>query len=380
MSNTVGYSISCGTPVRYNLTQGEDVTGNGIGYALGGCSPLPMLWWNTEQTAYCQSGYHGTPITVASGTFSSPVSQQAADALAIAYAEGQLSCEPDAWEVDRALATGIALPHTQILASDGYLYVCGYSDGTVWKVSTTVGGKEAYGTGIGIPYGIVQGTDGYIYVAGYLDNTIWRLTASGVKEAVATSVANGLTRIAQADDGNFYVCGYLSDDLVRVTPSGVKTVMATGLGGPQGLIQASDGKLYVSGSNSDTLFSVTLAGVTSTVCTGIDRPTRLAEDFSGKLLVCGNYDSTLWSVDKSTGDKTALSTGITSVEGIAISVDGSTFVTGSPNRIVRVSPSGEQTSSTYGISSPHTVVPYLTDTLYVTGLEDGTVWEVHRLS
>lgn len=44
MSNTVGYSLGCGTPVRYNLTQGEDATGNGLGYALGGCSGC----WNGD--------------------------------------------------------------------------------------------------------------------------------------------------------------------------------------------------------------------------------------------------------------------------------------------------------------------------------------------
>ena len=380
MSNIVGYSLGCVTPVRYNLTQGEDATGNAMGYAIGGCDPAPSTWWNVGQTAYCPSGYHGTPVTVPAHTFSSSVSQQDADAQALAYAEEQLSCTPDVWEIDRALATGIALPHTQVLASDGYLYVCGYSDGTVWKVSTTVGGKEAYATGIAIPYGIVQAADGYIYVVGYSDNTLWRLEGGGVKTAVATGVASGLTQMTQASDGDFYVCGYNSNNLVRVTPAGVKTVVATDLGGPQGVIQASDGKLYVCGSNSDTVFSVALSGVKSTVCTGIDRPTRLAEDFSGNLLICGNYDSTLWSVNKDTGAKTALSTGISNVEGVAISIDGSIFVSGSPNRIVRVSPDGEQTTSTYGIAVPHTLVPYLTSLLYVTGYLDGKVWEVHRVS
>lgn len=38
MSNTVGYSLGCGTPVRYNLTQGEDVTGNIVAPLVLGCS------------------------------------------------------------------------------------------------------------------------------------------------------------------------------------------------------------------------------------------------------------------------------------------------------------------------------------------------------
>ena len=39
MSNTVGYSLGCGTPVRYNLTRGEDVTGNIVAPLVLGCSP-----------------------------------------------------------------------------------------------------------------------------------------------------------------------------------------------------------------------------------------------------------------------------------------------------------------------------------------------------
>ena len=39
MSNTIGYSLGCGTPVRYNLTQGEDATGNAVPSSISGCDP-----------------------------------------------------------------------------------------------------------------------------------------------------------------------------------------------------------------------------------------------------------------------------------------------------------------------------------------------------
>lgn len=39
MSNTVGYSLGCVTPVRYNLTQGEDATGNAVAFSVLGCDP-----------------------------------------------------------------------------------------------------------------------------------------------------------------------------------------------------------------------------------------------------------------------------------------------------------------------------------------------------
>ena len=37
MSNTVRYSLGCVTPVRYNLTQGEDVSGNTVASSVLGC-------------------------------------------------------------------------------------------------------------------------------------------------------------------------------------------------------------------------------------------------------------------------------------------------------------------------------------------------------
>ena len=42
MSNRKEYSIGCVIPVRFNLTQGEDTTGNWIGFSLPSCAPLPV--------------------------------------------------------------------------------------------------------------------------------------------------------------------------------------------------------------------------------------------------------------------------------------------------------------------------------------------------
>lgn len=39
MSNTIGYTLGCVTPVRYALTQGEDATGNVVSSSVLGCSP-----------------------------------------------------------------------------------------------------------------------------------------------------------------------------------------------------------------------------------------------------------------------------------------------------------------------------------------------------
>lgn len=50
---------------------------------------------NVEVTVSCPEGQVGTPVTVAAGTFTSPISQEAADALAFDAAMEDLECVPE---------------------------------------------------------------------------------------------------------------------------------------------------------------------------------------------------------------------------------------------------------------------------------------------
>lgn len=52
-----------------------------------------ILYWNTEQTAYCPSEDCGDPVTIPAHTYSSTVSVEDADATALAVAESALDCE-----------------------------------------------------------------------------------------------------------------------------------------------------------------------------------------------------------------------------------------------------------------------------------------------
>lgn len=65
MSNTVGYSLGCVTPVRYNLTQGEDTTGNTVAFSVLGCAPG---CWNGDYRDRRYWAQIPVSTTVTSGT------------------------------------------------------------------------------------------------------------------------------------------------------------------------------------------------------------------------------------------------------------------------------------------------------------------------
>ena len=61
MSNRKEYSLGgCVTGVRYNLTQGEDATGNALVYALPGCPPTPPTPPIPQEGAYYEIPFYHT--------------------------------------------------------------------------------------------------------------------------------------------------------------------------------------------------------------------------------------------------------------------------------------------------------------------------------
>lgn len=59
----------------------------------------PIIYYNTEQTANCPSGFFGNPVVIPANSTASMVSVAAANAEALRIAQGQLSCcvNPIAW-------------------------------------------------------------------------------------------------------------------------------------------------------------------------------------------------------------------------------------------------------------------------------------------
>ena len=69
MSNTVGYSLGCVTPVRYNLTQGEDATGNAVAFSLPSCVPPPI---GDESVTLSTVSQSSVPVLIGYSEFVSP--------------------------------------------------------------------------------------------------------------------------------------------------------------------------------------------------------------------------------------------------------------------------------------------------------------------
>ena len=65
MSNTVGYSLGCVTPVRHTLTQGDDATGNAVAFSVLGCAPG---CWNGDYRDRRYWAQIPVSATVTSGT------------------------------------------------------------------------------------------------------------------------------------------------------------------------------------------------------------------------------------------------------------------------------------------------------------------------
>ena len=222
MSNIVGYSLGgCVTGVKYNLTQGEDATGNAVAFSITQCARLPdTIYYSAPYTARCEVGYDGSEVTVPAGSFSSTISQSDADQQALAYAESQLVCE--------------LIPQTPIRQPTNFLYT---SDGRMFVV-----GSELIAT-VETP-------------------TLHEVGSTGLHEIVLQGYQ--IDTIIEATDGNYYFTTR-SGTIEKLTPTLVHTTLATGLVTSFGLCQGFDGALYTSpqsggGTSDQNIWRVTLAG------------------------------------------------------------------------------------------------------------------------
>ena len=299
MSNTVGYSLGCVTPVRYNLTQGEDTTSNAVGYSILGCRGV---FYSHGYIARCGVGYSGESVTVLNGAFTSSISQEDADQRARDYAESQLTCElipqtpipapygflrtsddrlfvlsPNGlYEVGRSGLNGLVLGgygfREGVEASDGNYYFT--TSNGVEKI-TPEGVHTTLATGLGNPNGICEGADGALYTSptidgGTSDGNIWRITLEGAKSVFVPTGESGCSadavynNLILASNNNLYTCKKANGDgqLVIVGPSGSTNVVKWGLNiqSPRILLESPDGFLYTISEQNGHLFRIHLDG------------------------------------------------------------------------------------------------------------------------
>ncbi len=186
---------------------------------------------------------------------------------------------------------------------DGNIYVTGYSDCTVRKVTpsgvvTTVAGLSATcattdGTGAAArfyhPSGIAADSHGNFYIADETGCTVRAMTSSGVVTTLAgkrdaCGSADGQGQTAQFNvpswsavdaHGNVYVSDYLNYTVRKISPAGVVTTIA-GLAGtsgtsngagpaatlnhPDGIAVDSAGTIYVADRNNHDVRKIVIPG------------------------------------------------------------------------------------------------------------------------
>lgn len=102
------------------------------------------------------------------------------------------------------------------------------------------------------PTGIVTDTSGNLYVAGFSDNTIYKITPNNQKIVyIKDSLIDGPIGLARDTSGNLYVANYNKNNVLKIEPSGKITVIIENILNPY-CMHITENLLFVSsqGGNS----------------------------------------------------------------------------------------------------------------------------------
>jgi len=103
------------------------------------------------------------------------------------------------------------------------------------------------------PTGMTTDKNGNLYVAGYSDNSIYKITPSGQRIIfLKDSRLNGPIGMVSDAAGNIYVANYNNNNVLKITPSGGLTVLLTNVQKPYGL-HISGNMLFVSSQGSNSI-------------------------------------------------------------------------------------------------------------------------------
>jgi tetratricopeptide (TPR) repeat protein len=108
------------------------------------------------------------------------------------------------------------------------------------------------------PTGIVADGSGNLYVAGFSDNTIYKITPDNKKIVyIKDSKIDGPIGLAIDDDGNIYIANYNKNNVLKVDKNGAITVFVEDVKNPY-CMYISYGLLFVSSQGSNSVLKVKL--------------------------------------------------------------------------------------------------------------------------
>ena len=120
--------------------------------------------------------------------------------------------------------------------------------------------SDSHGTynNIASPTGVVTDNLGNLYVAGFSDNTIYKITPDNKKIVyIKHEKIDGPIGIAIDDDKNIYIANYNRDNVLKYTPTGEITELVTGVSKPY-CLHITGNLLFISsqGSNSVVRYKI----------------------------------------------------------------------------------------------------------------------------
>ena len=369
MSNIIKYSIAkCSTGESFDFSQSayNDIVGNTRSFSITQCARLPdTIYYSAPYTARCEVGYDGSEVTVAAGAFTSYVSQQAADAQALAYAEGQLVCYPP------YVPPSINGPISLIRDIDGFLLITEYYGGRVLRMDPA-GVLTVVSESDPAAEGLAQDSDGIIYVGVSGTGTLRKILRDGTKTDLVTD-ASIIPSVLAASDGFIYLSAYSHGEIWKVSKTGDRTTLVSGLYAPRSIIEGADGDLYVADEGNNRIIRVTKVGVVTVVSVGISNPYGLMQATDGYLYVCGRGDSNVWKIDTLSNTKVSLTSGIGLPSAIAEGASNILYVSGtSDNSVWEVHPNGSKTKLSTTVQGPRGLIVADGD-LYVAGLGENRI-------
>jgi streptogramin lyase len=273
--------------------------------------------------------------------------------------------------------------------SNGNLYIGGYSDNRIRKITsagvvTTLAGSGVGGsidgigtnTGFNAPQGVCIDSYNNIYVADSGNNRIRKVTQSGVVSTVASTLLNGPTGVTVDPFGNIYIADWSNYRVRKVSaPVSVSTFAGSGsvsyadgigvyagFNASRGVVVDLTGNMYIADTQNHRIRKITSTGVVTTLAgsgtasfgdgigtnTGFNQPFGLAVDLNGNVYVADTFNHRIRKIDttgvvttfagsgsQSYGDGIGTNSGFNLLTGVSIDSTGNIYVADMNNQRIR---------------------------------------------
>lgn len=237
--------------------------------------------------------------------------------------------------VNLLVSGGLANPQGMVVNSQGVVFIANRSENTISKY---VDGKlSTYITGINQPYGMAVDGQDNLFVTSYTDNSLIKIAVDGT-QAIITNQLSSPYDVKIDGNGNFIVSNNNTSEIVRVTPQGVITVIAgPTIYRPAAAVYDSSDNLYVANASRSNIVKISPDYKTDVVASNISAKQIMMADDGGLDVLEYNKIKHI----SPTGEVSTFTSGISSAYSFVKAPDGNGYlVSETASRIRRVDNSG----------------------------------------